>query len=280
MSLMLKLLTTISLLSINLYAGTLSVLDKKVIEYEKKRISLNSRYELKDVNIYLKKELASLNGWTGYVLQINLLVNKKTIKIKDILYTNGTAITPELKDLEKGKDYKDLLSPSMPDSYYDNKHLIAGDQNATNKIVVFSDPLCPFCIDYIPEVIKHIEENNNIALYYYHFPLLRIHPASNVITKAMVVAHNKGIKNVVSKIYNAKFEDSFEADEKDIKKILKEINKALDSNITITELSSQRVLNEIKNDNLKASDMLVSGTPTIFINGEVDRTRKKFKTLK
>ncbi|MBT3280226.1 MAG: DsbA family protein [Campylobacteraceae bacterium] len=280
MSLTLKLLTIISLLSISTFAKPATTIDEKVIKYEKKRIASNSRYKLQDISIYLKQEIP-LKGWTGYVLQLSLNINGKDVKIKDTLFTNGTAISQELKNVKNGKSYKDFLSPEMPESYYDDEHFIAGNKNAKNKIVIFSDPLCPFCIDYVPEVINHVNKNSkNIALYYYHFPLLRIHPASDTITKAMIVAHKKGIKNIVSKIYSAQFEDNFEADETNQQKILDAVNKVLKTNITLNQISSNKIAEQIKKDQQLASNMLIEGTPSIFINGKVDKSRRKFEEIK
>ena len=34
-----------------------------------------------------------------------------------------------------------------------------------DKIVIFSDPLCPFCKDYVPEVIKHVNKKVILLLY-------------------------------------------------------------------------------------------------------------------
>jgi hypothetical protein len=277
---MLRLLTIISLLSISLFAKKAKTVDEMVLKYEKHRIANNSRYELKDISIYLKKDLP-LEGWTGYVLEISILVNKKEIKIKDTLFTNGIAISQDLKQLKNNKNYKDFLSPKMPNSYYDNEHFIAGNKNAKNKIVLFSDPLCPFCIEYIPEVIAHVKKHSDtIALYYYHFPLLRIHPASNTITRAMLVAHKLGVKDIVSKIYGANFEEKFEVNESNKQKILDEINNILKTKITLKQISANEISTLIKKDKELTNNMLIEGTPSIYINGEADRSRKKFESIK
>jgi len=281
MSLTLRLLTIISLLNISTFAATQKTIDEKVLKYEKHRIEASGRYEVNNIDIFLKQKLP-LEGWTGYVLELNLkLDEKKNITAKDTVFTNGQAITGELKNIKNGRSYKDFLSPKVPNTYYNDEHLIAGDKNAKNKIVIFSDPLCPFCLEYIPEVISHVEKNSkNIALYYYHFPLLRLHPAAKTITEAMAVAHHNGIKNVVQKIYNANFEKVFDVEEKDPQVILNAVNKELNTKITIDQISHPNIIKEVQEDAKMGANILVEGTPTIFINGKIDRSRKQYKEVK
>ncbi len=281
MLLTLRLLTIVSLLSISTFAATQKTIDETVLKYEKHRIEASGRYEVNNIDIFLKQKLP-LEGWTGYVLELNLkLDDKKNITAKDTVFTNGQAITGELKNIKNGRSYKDFLSPKVPNSYYNDEHLIAGDKNAKNKIVIFSDPLCPFCLEYIPEVISHVEKNSkNIALYYYHFPLLRLHPAAKTITEAMAVAHHDGIKNVVQKIYNANFEKVFDVEEKDPQVILNAVNKILKTKITIDQISHPNIIEEVQQDAKMGANILVEGTPTIFINGKIDRSRKQYKEVK
>lgn len=280
MSLMLKLLTIISLLSISSYANKHISLDERVLEFEEFRISSNDRYKLEDMEIFLKQPLP-LEGWTGYVISLKLNVNGKTVNVKDTLFTNGEAITPDLKNVKTGRSYKNFISPKMPDSYYNDEHFIAGNKNAKNKIVIFSDPLCPFCIDFVPDVINHVKKYpDNIALYYYHFPLLRIHPAADTMTKAMAIAHKNGYQDLVLKVYQGKFERFFEPDETDNNKILNGFNKVLKTDITLKQINQVSIVDEVKKDEKLGDAMMVSGTPTIFINGKIDRTRVAFKEIK
>ena len=280
MLLMLRLLTIISLLSISIFAKSSNSIDDMVLEYEKNRIAQNKLYKLKSIDIYFKQEIP-IKGWFGYVFNLKLLINDKVMDIKDTLFTNGTAIAQDLKQLKNGKSYKEFLSKKLSSSYYNDEHFIAGNKEAKNKIVLFSDPLCPFCLDYVPEVIEYVKKHNkNIALYYYHYPLLKLHPASNIVTKAMVVASNIGISNVISKIYGANFDGKFDVDETNNQKILDEINNVLNTNITLDQVVSEDIESVLKNDRKLAKDIFIKGTPTIYINGYVDNSRIKFKNIK
>lgn len=271
-----KLFFLVFFLSSSLFASSM---DDKVLAFEKKRFSSNKRIDFKEASINLKKEM-NISGWYGYIIDIKADVQGKEITAKDMLFSNGIVIAPELLDIKTGKSLKDSLTPNLTSAYYKKKNLIAGTHNAKNKIVVFSDPLCPFCINYIPDVINHVKNNkNDIALYYYHFPLLQLHPAADVISKAMIVAHKKGIKNVELKIYQADFQKDFDAKETNQKKILKSINKVLKSNITFDDIKDMDVRQTIVDDMKFGEDVMVEGTPTIFINGIKDNTKLKYETL-
>ena len=77
-------------------------------------------------------------------------------------------------------------------------------------MVIFSDPMCPFCIDFVPEVIDEIvsSKTKKIALFYYHFPL-SIHPRAETIVKATIAAEADGVDpaELISKVYNTDFEE-------------------------------------------------------------------------
>ena len=270
---MLKSLTIVAVLSSAIYANAI---DDKVLAFEKKRVSANPRVQIEDVTIFFKKE-TPVKGWYGYVFNIKANVQGKTIDAKDIIFSNGKLIAPELLDIKSGQSLKALMVPKMTDNYYSKKHLIAGTHNAKNKVVVFSDPLCPFCLDLVPDMIKHVKKYpKNIALYYYHFPLLRIHPAAGPMSKIMVVAEQKGIKDVTLKTYEGDFDKYFSQNETDVKKILEAMNKVLGTSITVEEVDKVSLDSDIK----MGEDMMVQGTPTIYVNGEVDNTRIKYETLK
>merc|ERR1711879_832265 len=171
----------------------------------------NKRIELKNAKINLKKQMPQ-KGWYGYIIDLEASMAGKTVKAKDVVFSNGELIAPELFDIKTGMPLKDLMKPKLTSNYYDKTKLISGNHNAKDKIVVFSDPLCPFCMDYVPDVINHVNRNkNSIALYYYHFPLLRIHPASGPLSSLMEIAKAKGIKEVELKVYRADWDEYFDS---------------------------------------------------------------------
>lgn len=262
-----------------LLATSLFANDNLVIEYEKKRVSQNPNIKIKDIKINTKKEL-SIAGWTGYILDINASVQGKDIQAKDFLFTNGTHIAPELIDIKTMQSMKDVIVPNLTDKYYKKDNLIAGNEKAKNKVVLFSDPLCPFCMDYIPTVIAEVNKNKeNIALYYYAFPLTQIHPASLPLSKLIDIAHSKGVVDVITKAYTIDWSKHFDEKSTDEAKILEAFNKELGTDIKIEELNKKELNTKIEKDVAMADDVLVSGTPTIYVNGTKESPKFNFDTL-
>ena len=269
-----KLLSTTLLLSVSLYANS----DNSVIEFEKKRVSQNPNVKLNELSINTKKELP-LAGWSGYIMDVKVNVQGKDINAKDVLFSDGKYISLDLIDSETGKSLKDLVTPNLSEKYHDKSKLIAGNHDAKDKIVIFSDPLCPFCIDYVPEVIKHVQKNSDsIALYYYHFPLLGLHPAAGILVKLVDIAKDKGIKDAELKVYQTNWEKYFDVKSTDEKKILEAFNKEFKTTIKLEDMND-KVSEVIEKDILMGEEVMVSGTPTIFINGVKDSSRLKYETL-
>lgn len=271
-----KLLTISLCLTSSLLATSI---DDKIIKFEKKVFSKDKRITVKDVKIDFKKELP-LEGWTGYVVKITAEVNGKVLSAKDTVFSNGTYLTKELINMKTGQNLESIMVPKLTPKYHDKEKLIAGNHNAKDKIVIFSDPLCPFCIDYVPDVISHVKRNkDSIALYYYHFPLLRLHPAADTLTKLMDVAKHQGIKDIELKTYQADWDEYFTSKTTNIKKIVDAFNKELKTKITLEQVKDSKILEEINKDVRLGEDAMVQGTPTIFINGIKDNTRLKYETL-
>ena len=270
-----KIVSMSILLSGALYAASN---EQNIVDFEKKRISQNPNVQVKDIKIETKKELP-LAGWSGYILNVQADVQGKSINAKDILFSDGKYIALELIDSETGKSLKDLVTPNLTEKYYDKSKLIAGNHNAKDKIVIFSDPLCPFCKDYVPDVIKYVNKNSDtIALYYYNFPLM-IHPAATPLSKLAEIAKNKGIKDAELKTYETNWEPYFDEKTTDEKKILEAFNKEFKTSIKQEELLDKNLDALIKKDISMGDDVMVQGTPTIFINGVKDASKQKFETL-
>ena len=269
-----KILSVSVLIASSLYASN----DENIVNFEKKRIAQNPNVEVKSIKINTKKELP-LNGWSGYILDVEATVQGKSINAKDILFSDGKYISLELIDSETGKSLKDLVTPNLTDNYHDKAKLIAGNPNAKDKLVVFSDPLCPFCKDYLPDVIKYVNKNSDsIALYYYNFPL-SIHPAATPLSKLVEIAKHKGLKGVELKVYETDWEPYFDVKTTDEKKILEAFNKEFKTDIKIEELSDNKVNELIAKDMKMGEEVMVQGTPTIFVNKVKDSTRQKYETL-
>jgi len=271
-----KILSLSVLLSATLYANSG---DDVVVNFEKTRVAQNPNVKVNDVKVNTKKELP-LSGWNGYILDVQANVQGKEINVKDILFSDGKYIALDLIDSKTGKSLKDVVTPNLTAKYYDKSKLIAGNHNAKDKIVIFSDPLCPFCIDYVPDVINYVNKNSdNVALYYYHFPLIGLHPAAAPLAKIIEVAKSKGLKDVELKTYQINWEPYFTAKSTDEKKILEAFNKEFKTDIKLEEINTKEVNENLQKDMLMGEEVMVQGTPTIFVNGVKDSSRQKYETL-
>jgi len=278
MSLMLKLLAITLLLSSVSVAGNI---DEKVEKFLSKALSGNKSLSNLKVKVIDRFDVKNLEDWDAMVVQVEATLKEKSksrqVRQKMIWFTDGNVITKELVDMNTGKDLRDMINPSFKPEYYKKHNLIYGNENAKHKVAIFSDPLCPFCRKFVPASIEYMKKRpKDFAIYYYHFPLENIHPAALVLVKATIAAELKGKKNLTLKLYKVKVASR----EKDIKKILKLFNKAMKTDITEKDLKSKDVLKQLEYDMFVANELMVGGTPTMFFDGKIDKSKQKFKQVK
>ncbi|HIP55139.1 MAG TPA: disulfide bond formation protein DsbA [Sulfurimonas autotrophica] len=275
MSLMLKLLSTIVLLSSFVYANTAS---EKIEDFLEDKFMENPKLESVEVTVKSVVSLKQLPKWNAYIVAVKaVLKTKQLINQKMIWFSNGELITKDLIDIDTGESLVKKVKPKVKAKHYIKENLIYGNDNAKHKVMIFSDPLCPFCKGFVPGALEDMKkEPQKFAVYYYHLPLERLHPASVTLVKAAIAAEHKGVKDVVLKLYNVKINPR----EKDVKKILKAFNEAVGTNITPKEITSPSVVKEFNHDKFVANDLMVAGTPTLYLDGVADETKKKYLKVK
>ena len=64
--------------------------------------------------------------------------------------------------------------------------LILGDKKAANKVIVFTDPDCPFCSKLHEEIKKVVEKRKDVAFYIKLFPLTKLHPDAYWKSKSII----------------------------------------------------------------------------------------------
>ena len=79
--------------------------------------------------------------------------------------------------------------------------------------------------------------------------------------------------DLIKKIY----ETDFDYEQKDEKKILEEFNKKLGLKLTLKDINQDWIKKKLENDMKRAEELLVKGTPTLFIDGKKDPSREKYK---
>ncbi len=273
MSLMSKLLTSTLIASTVLSANTVPD-NKTLVKYVKRNIVKNPDVKVKGVTLIEQKSHKDLPGWTILLTTMDLEYQKKEIHAPEMMFIKDGLITGHLVNMKTGNDYRNEIKPTVPESMYDAKHLLFGNKNAAHKILIFSDPQCPFCQEVVPSIFKAAKENpDKIAVYYYHLPLLRIHPVSGILTRVMHLAQEQGKLDVVEKMYTLKINPN----ETDMKKVLSAIKNH--TGFVVTEAEVNAANDAIKGDELAASKLMVGGTPTVYIDGQWDKMRDGYKKL-
>ncbi|MDQ1340988.1 MAG: Thioredoxin-like fold protein, partial [Campylobacterota bacterium] len=166
------------------------VLGNKVVSFIKKTSDGN----VKEMSV--KKIVPLDDGWYGVVVDLKIKNQEGEVEqVKDLFLTNGKFVTNNLLEIEGNKNYRaatiaaesNTASETHDESFYNKNNLIFGSQGAANKVVIFSDPLCPFCMELFPKIYDHIKNKKDVAVYYYPLPLERLHPTSKDIIKGMEI---------------------------------------------------------------------------------------------
>lgn len=270
-------LSAILLFSASLMAAT----DADVVAFLKKGIGNNPNISNLHIDINSKKALPEMKGWQAYFVNIDADVKQgaesRHIAQSGIYFVNGDIIAPELVNIKTGTRLNDTIAPDFNAAFYTKNNLISGDVNSKYKVAIFSDPLCPFCRRYVPETVEYMSKYPSIfGVYYYHFPLVGLHPAAETLTKAAIAAEQNGFEDAVLGLYKVEVN----ANEKDDQKILDAFNRTLKTKITLADIRNPSVVKQFEFDQQTAQSMMVSGTPTVFFNGQKDPTKMQYKTVK
>ncbi len=277
MSLMSKLSTTILLSSLSLFGAS----NSEVVNFLTKQIGANKNVSNLQISVSNRAPVKELKGWDSVIVSLKANVKQgaqsRDIEQQMIYFVKGDFITKEFNSIKTGAALSASVAPGFEKSYYTKANLIYGNVNAKHKVAIFSDPLCPFCRRFVPEAISYMKKYpNDFAIYYYHFPLPALHPASVTLTKAAIATEHKGIKAKILDLYNV----NINARETDEQKILDAYNKATGTNITVLDIHAPAVEKQFKFDKSIASKVMVQGTPTIFFDGVKDASKNKYKEVK
>ncbi len=271
-----------------------------VLDYNKKTIEKNKSYQLVSQDVKKEEPLGEKSDWVAYTLDLEVLdkTSNKTIKTPYFLFSNGQFITTSMVDMKTGilygaeiirkaqeekmqsqnKERADFENSFILDSkHYTDDRLIAGNKNAKTKVVVFSDPLCVYCIKMAPQIIEDIKARDDIALYYFNFPLDSIHPTSRVVMQAIELAKKQGVKDAEYLVYKANLEKFYDVYRTTDSKIaLDAVNKILSTKIKIDELEKDADINaRLQEDIMIALGAKIQGTPAVLFNGSYIQSREK-----
>jgi predicted DsbA family dithiol-disulfide isomerase len=266
--------TIVATVALSANSTKTEVNEKKLLKYVKRNIVKNPQVKVKGITIIESKTHKELPGWKVLLTTMDLVYKKKDIHAPETMFIKDGLITGHLINLKTGKDYRNEIKPHVPESMYDDAHLLFGNKDATHKVLIFSDPQCPYCQEVVPNIFTAAQKNpEKLAIYYYHLPLLRIHPVSGVLTRVMHVAQNEGKEDVVEKIYALKINPR----ETNVTKILEAVKSQTGYVVTEKQIDAKEVKDALAIDEEKAGKMMVSGTPTIYLDGEWDKMRDGYK---
>jgi protein-disulfide isomerase len=278
---MLKLLIPSLLISSIVSSALLANSSKDLEKFIGRGIKNNPNVKDYEVVVLEKQKLSKPKGWEAFIVEINAKVNVsgkiKKINERSIYFTKDGYLAPDLINMKSSKSLKGRILPAVPKAYYDKKHLLYGNSKSKHKVVIFSDPLCPICGDVVPEILNDLKKSpKTFAVYYYHFPLENLHPASVDLSRALAVLHRKGIKDVDLKAYGIKLDPN----EKNRAKILKAVNKKFKTKLKSNDLNQKWISDLEKINQERIKYLMIRGTPTVFLDGLVDSSRLEYLNIK
>ncbi|KIM03304.1 MAG: hypothetical protein KN64_12565 [Sulfurovum sp. AS07-7] len=282
MLLMRKLLiiAVISILTISIGGcsskSEVSIDNAKLMKFIETNVVKNREVKLLGVEIVEQKKVDELPGWVVLFVNMKLQYNNQMITAPETFFVRDNVITPLVFDLDKNLNLRDEIKPTIKDELYNKEHLVAGNSDAKHKILVFSDPQCPFCQEVVPDLLKSARENPDIlSVYYYHLPLEQIHPVSVTLTKIMEFAQKSGKMDMLEKIYALQIDPALS----DETAIINEVKKQVGFSVTAAQINTKDIIDALKNDKDIANKTMVTGTPTIYIDGKIDKLREGYKDL-
>ncbi len=246
-------------------------------QFVRRNVVTNPQVKVKKIETVATQIVPGAPEWNTYMIVMDLNYRGKDMKAPETIFVNEKAglATMDLISLKAGKSWRRLIRPHLPESYYDDAHLLFGNKNAAHKLVLFSDPDCPFCREDVPKTIQEVKQHpDKIALYYYHMPLTRLHPVSDVLTRIMEVLHKQGRIDDAFKMYQLKI--SYR--ETNATKILAEVKKQFGIEVTQQQIDDPAIKAAVKSDIDKGTRLMINGTPTYYYDGRYDNSRIQYKS--
>lgn len=270
-----------SLFLSSVYAQSMDAQTKQVLSFLKNRISQNPNISDLSIKIVGEKTLKQPKGWMAYMVSFRAKAKiggkEKAVTQRSVYFVKDGFLTTQFINLKTGEKINYLITPRFKNSYYSKSNLLYGNADAKYKVAIFSDPLCPFCREFVPPALRYMSKYpKTFAVYYYNFPLALIHPASPTVVKAAIYLELQGDKSIILRLYGLKLN----IDQTNKQKILDQFNKQLGTDVTLRDINSVMVKESLKHDEHLGATLMVRGTPTFFFNGVMDPTKMKYKEVK
>lgn len=157
------------------------------------------------------------------------------------------------------------LIPKQNDSKIEGN--LKGNENATVKIIEWSDFECPYCVrfsrDTYPELVEKLIETGDAKLIFKHYPLNFHKNAQKAAEATECAADQEMFWEMHDKIFNEGIGDGVQTYKEYASSLnlnLEEFNDCLDSGIKFNKVQ----------DDMKEGDKLgIKGTPGFLVNGRI-----------
>lgn len=207
----------------------------------------------------------------GEIIVYSNIENKVTGKIKVAESFDRIAISPKNNILVLTDSTTNILKFIK----YEFVHAIdvtglpfKGPENAPVTIAVFDDYQCPYCARLIPLLYQVIEKYpDRVKLVIKQFPL-SFHPFANKAAKAALAADRQG---KFWEFNDMLFKSQNDLNDEKIMEIAKGLK--LDIEKLKKDMESEAVNNLIARDMTNAQSIGVHGTPSVYINGKLLKSR-------
>lgn len=255
-----------------------TVTDDQLIAIAQQSVAQNPAVALKDARVIRRMPLVGVAGWESLQLEFDLDVRQgesaRSLTTTELWFVGKDTVAPELIRLPDGQSLKHTIKGEVTDEHLRLDRLIAGNADAKYRLVVFSDPLCPACKKSVPDLIALAQKHpKKVAIYYYHKPVSALSP---VLMKASLALKAQGSKAAELGLY----EKTFQIDSPDELTALKAFNKAFEAELTLLDINTPQILAHMNVDAKAAGELLILGTPTVFVNGVFDEDHSRVEAIK
>lgn len=133
------------------------------------------KIEVSEVKTALIKGLWEVDGiQNGNKVKVHIDFSKKyVVLISKVIPVDDIGKPPPIRKI-------DLNLIPLTDA------LIIGNPSAKKKVIVFTDPDCPYCKKFHTEMKETIKKNKDIVFYIKLFPLVNVHPESYEKSKTIL----------------------------------------------------------------------------------------------
>ena len=175
----------------------------------------------------------------------------------------------KLATSEGGSSYGSNTSITLPGEIVTEDEHVKGNPEAPVTIVEYSDFECPACARTYPLLSQIVEDMpDDVRLIYRHYPLRQIHPNAQLAAQASEAAALQGkFYEMHDSLFNTQSTWSRDRNPEEFFVELA-VSIGLNEEQFRDDLTSREAARAVNDDSASATGLRLSGTPSIFLNGE------------